>query len=152
MNSFKNYFSYTSRRKGCGINNVYFDGTREDWVKVKNKLKFLAKYDTDLKLKTYVENVSFILDKFIQTFDGSPDVEWWNTIVATEEQRAMSGVRGGTYVEGWILHFFGKDGRTHITDIPVFDISVPIKLVNELTKTVKHLELKTNWISVSKVN
>ena len=55
-------------------------------------------------------------------------------------------------MEGWILDFFGLDYKTHISDIPSFDISVPIKLINELTKTVKNLELKADWVSVSKVN
>ena len=50
------------------------------------------------------------------------------------------------------MHFFGKTSRTHIDSIPNYDVSVPIKLVNELTKTVKHLELKVDWVSVSKVS
>ena len=106
----------------------------------------------DAKLKDYVQQVSVIINKFILTFEGEPDKEWWNQIIATEEQRAMSGVKGGTYVEGWILEFFGLSDRTHIDNIPCFDISVPIKLVNELTHTIKHLELKADWVSVSKVN
>ncbi len=31
-------------------------------------------------------------------------------------------------------------------------VSVPIKMVNELTQTEKKLELITDWISVSKIN
>ena len=31
----------------CGLNNIYFAGTREDWLKVKRKLQFLIQYDVD---------------------------------------------------------------------------------------------------------
>jgi hypothetical protein len=34
MSSFKQYFSYGRMILGCGLNNIYFAGTREDWVKV----------------------------------------------------------------------------------------------------------------------
>ena len=63
-----------------------------------------------------------------------------------------SGVRGGTYVQGWILNFFGIYQKTHILEIPSFEIEVPIKLVNKLTGITKHLQMKSNWVSVSKVN
>ena len=43
----------------------------------------------------------------------------------------MSGVRGGTYIEGWILHFFGMCGRTHINEISNVVIKVPIKLIDK---------------------
>ena len=70
MNSFKSYFRYTGKKCGCGINNVYMDGTREDWVKLKAKLANLKKYDVDGKLKDYVKQVSVIINKFILTFEG----------------------------------------------------------------------------------
>lgn len=41
MASFKKYFSYERQISRCGINNVYFAGTREDWTKVQEKLKNL---------------------------------------------------------------------------------------------------------------
>jgi hypothetical protein len=39
-----------------------------------------------------------------------------------------------------------------VDQIPKTAISVPIKLVNEFTKTEKKLELIADWVSVSKVN
>ena len=52
-------------------------------MKVKNKLENLAQYDIDGILKDYVANLSVILDKFIETYDGNVDKNWWNTIIAT---------------------------------------------------------------------
>ena len=68
--------------------------------------------------------------------------------------RGGSGVRGGTFVQGWILSFFGKDcnRKIHIEDLPNYGISVPIKLANKLTGVEKQLELTAQWVSVSKVN
>ena len=41
MSSFKKYFSYGRMILGCGLNNIYFAGTRDDWLKVLAKLKNL---------------------------------------------------------------------------------------------------------------
>lgn len=41
MNSFKNFFDYTRFMAGCGINNVYMAGTREDWSKMIKKLSYM---------------------------------------------------------------------------------------------------------------
>ena len=67
----------------CGLNNIYFAGTRDDWLKVRSKLKNLVKYDIDGELKKYVENVDVILSNFIDTFDEKPDLKWWNTIMTS---------------------------------------------------------------------
>ena len=107
MSSFKQYFSYGRMILGCGLNNIYFAGTRDDWVKVQNKLKNLEKYDIDGKLKYYVKHVEAILNNFIDTFDEKPDLKWWNTIMTSEQRRVGSGGQKDTFIEGWILHFYG---------------------------------------------
>lgn len=82
----------------CGINNVYFAGTREDWLKVQEKLNNLNKYDVNGELKKYVTHVGAILKKFIETYDGKPDVNWWNTIMTSEKRRVGSGGDTETYI------------------------------------------------------
>jgi len=51
MNSFKNLFKYVRLLGGCGINNVYMSGVREDWLKIQEKIKKLTQFDIDGKLK-----------------------------------------------------------------------------------------------------
>lgn len=51
MSSLKKYFTYGRMILGCGLNNIYFAGTRDDWVKVLAKSRNLAKYDVDGALK-----------------------------------------------------------------------------------------------------
>jgi hypothetical protein len=41
MSSFKQYFTYGRMIFGCGLNNIYFAGNRDDWIKVQTKLKNL---------------------------------------------------------------------------------------------------------------
>ena len=152
MSSFKEFFNYVRGVGQCGISNVYFSGTRGDWEKVFTKLKNLKKYDVDGVLKKYVHHVGVIIQKFLETYDGKPDVSWWNNIMETEQAMQSSGGKDELYVEGWILHFFGLYTKCDITDIPLMPIEVPIKLKNEWTKQEKDLLLLADWTSVSKVD
>lgn len=68
---------------GCGINNVYMAGEREDWVKIIQKLDNLIKLDVDGSLKKYISHMRVILNNFLLTFDEKPDVAWWNTVMKT---------------------------------------------------------------------
>ena len=63
----------------CGINNIYMAGTREDWVRIIKKLNCMEKLDVNGKLKEYIHHMEIILNNFLLTFDGKPNVEWWNT-------------------------------------------------------------------------
>ena len=84
MSSFKKFFNYVRECGDCGISNVYFAGIRDDWEKVLSKLSNLRKYDVDGVLAKYVDHVEVILKKFLDTYDGNPDVSWWNTVMETE--------------------------------------------------------------------
>lgn len=143
MDSFQQYFTYTRMISRCGINNVRFMGTLEDWQKLRQKTAELIKYsvlgpfDT---WTTYVERVVTILDKFVETYQGTVDLEFWNTIVATEAVRRQSG-RGLANIEGWILHFLGIYTKIDIDKIPEKTISVPITLINQVTDEEKLLTL-----------
>ena len=69
MASFKKYFTYEKMECGCGLNNIYFAGTRKDWVKVLDKTTNLIKYDVDGGLKEYVSHMEVILKNFLDTYD-----------------------------------------------------------------------------------
>ena len=62
-------------------------GTREDWAKMIPKLEKMVQYDVDGKIKKYVIHMRVILEQFLNTYDGKPDVNWWNTIMTTPEKR-----------------------------------------------------------------
>lgn len=155
MNSFKEYFNYIRIICLCGINNVYFSGTKEDWEKILDKLNFLSNFDSgDNILIEYISKIKIIIGKFIDTFDNNVDVYFWNRIMTlSEEQRVSSGGRVKiTWIDGWILHFFGIYKKIDICEIPNYTISVPIKLINNMTGTEKDLILGGGWIGISKID
>lgn len=150
MNSFKKYFTYGRMILGCGISNVYFQGTRNDWVKLIGKACTLRKYDVNGKLSFYLDKIQDILIEFLNTWDNKPNVNFWNRIMATDEKRIGSGGQIQTHIEGWILHFYGIYSRVDLDEVPDYSISVPVELYNEFTDTTKQMEIKANWVSISK--
>lgn len=87
MNSLQKFFKYHRMMAGCGINNVYMAGVREDWEKMIPKLEKLSQFDVDGQLKKYITHMKVILQNFLLTFDEKPDVEWWNLIMKSKEQQ-----------------------------------------------------------------
>ena len=155
MDSFKEYFNYGRMICCCGINNVYFAGVKEDWEKILNKLEFLSNFDSGNNiLIKYISKIKIIINKFIDTFDNNVDISFWNSIMTTNEEKRKSS--GGpyeiTWIDGWILHFFGIYKKTDFDDIPNYTISVPIKLINQFTGIEKNLILGGGWSGISKLD
>jgi hypothetical protein len=155
MDSFKQYFNYGRIICMCGINNIYFAGIKEDWEKILNKLEFLSNFDSGNNiLIEYISKIKIIINKFIDTFDNNVDISFWNSIMTTNEVKRKSS--GGpytiTWIDGWILHFFGIYEKTDIDNIPSYTISVPIKLINQFTQTEKNLILGGGWVGISKID
>ena len=92
------------------------------------------------------------MNEFKLSFQGKPNVNFWNNIMNIESIRIGSGVDCITYLEGWITHFMGIYTKVDLDKIPDYTINVPIKLVNELTGITKDLNMFSNFISVSKVD
>lgn len=44
----------------------------------------MIKFDVDGKLKKYIQHMKIILQQFLNTYNGKPDVMWWNTIMTTK--------------------------------------------------------------------
>jgi hypothetical protein len=151
MNSFKKYFEYSRAMFLCGINNVLFTGTRNDWTLLLNKTLALTKYDVGGVLIKYVEHMKIILNEFINTYDGNVNSTFWNKIMDIEKESPHGSGEGKTYISGWILNFFGLYEKTNFRDVPSYKISIPIELINEFTSTTKKLNLDANFISTSRV-
>lgn len=62
-------------------------GCRDDWEKLQKKLEMLSKFDVDGKLKKYIQHNRVILGKLLDTFDEKPDLEWWNTVMQSPEEK-----------------------------------------------------------------
>jgi hypothetical protein len=105
MNTYKQYFQYTACCGDCGIQNIHFGGTLEDWKRVQAKTEALVEYDVNGKLKSFVKNVTAILAKFIDTYQGNVDLDFWNKVVH-DDGTGGSGMRG-PFFSGWLVHLFG---------------------------------------------
>lgn len=101
MNSLQEYFEYTMRLM-CGIPAVEMMGERQDWVKLGLKLKeleaILEPINDDLGLNDWWSDVKEIFDKFVDTFDGNPDKDWWGKIISTHYRGSFSKP-----MTGWFL-------------------------------------------------
>ena len=151
MSSMKEYFGYGRMICMCGINNVYFKGCEDDWLKLLDKILELGKYDVDGMLTQYINKVNIILHKFYDTFNNKVDVSFWNNIVQSEEVRVGSGGDIDTRITGWILHFYGIYNTTTFEEMEMKKTQVPVKLYNEFTNTSKDLLLETYFSNICRI-
>lgn len=144
MDAFKDYFSYNRIMSMCGIENVHFLGTKEDWKCLIGKVKNLEKYDYEGKWKSYSSGLLEILDQFLLTYKGKPNVEWWNKIMNFELGRGGSGWSGKELISGWILKFYYEHYDEKYIDYDEIKnslFSVPVKTTNEGTKEIRHMNI-----------
>ena len=93
MDTFKQYFEYRCCIL-CGIRNVHFMGTLEDWNLLRSKtaqLKNFTQPDRD-SFSSYIDGLLPILDQFIQTYQGNVDKEFWNKVMDMKHVQGMSGL------------------------------------------------------------
>lgn len=150
MDSFKNYFDYCRGIPMCGINNVLFMGQLDDWTKLRSKMLALQKYaisDNDSWSK-YITELIPIIDKFIETYNGNVDVDFWNKIMDKVNGRRGSGWT--TYVSGWILKFFGIYHRIDAAHMPSYKFDVPVRIDNHLTGENKNVNIVGGFGGVNK--
>lgn len=138
MDSFKEFFSFGRCIPMCGIRNVCFRGTLEDWQEILSKTKALTSFDLPSNgyWAKYIEELLPVLQKLVETYQGHVDVEWWNRVMNLEKGRLGSGRT--TYVTGWILKFFclSKE-KCDIGDIESYSTNLPVKIDNKLTAQQK---------------
>ena len=95
MDTFKQYFDYECCIVTCGIRNVHFMGTLEDWNLLRSKTAQLKNFTQPNRdsFSSYIDGLLPILDQFIQTYQGNVDNEFWNKVMDMEhEGGGVSGV------------------------------------------------------------
>ncbi|MBK7131043.1 MAG: DUF4419 domain-containing protein [Crocinitomicaceae bacterium] len=95
LHSFKEVFTYISE-SGCGIPSISLTGTRNDWVRVQNNLKYLSDFGMDF----WRIELEPIIQEFIHVYDGKINVDFWNRIYKDMEEY------GGMFISGWCLKLF----------------------------------------------
>jgi len=95
MDTFKQYFDYEVDII-CGIPEVIFAGTVEDWQEIYHRVLQLAKYDLNL----WVDRLLPICREWIKTAKRQPSLEFWRAIYMPEE------TYGDNLITGWLGDLF----------------------------------------------
>ncbi|EFA78133.1 hypothetical protein PPL_08782 [Heterostelium album PN500] len=108
MATMKNFFQF-KYQLCCGLPSVTLLGSVEDWKSLKDKAQRLVEFDVgEQKLMSKWSAMLLpILDQFIQSVNGKPDISWWNRIA-----NYVGGGSGPTWLSGWITAFtvFSPEG------------------------------------------
>ena len=93
MTSVQEYFEYTLYSM-CGIPAVEMKGTKEDWIRLGEKIKELRETLKPIAIAiglgdtqygaSWWDNLEEIAAKLLDTFNGYPDEDWWSRIITKE--------------------------------------------------------------------
>ncbi|CAF2657114.1 unnamed protein product [Rotaria sp. Silwood2] len=86
MDTFQKYFKYKSYVTMCGIRNVHFMGTSEDWKLLRYKTTKLKNFTVPNRddFGSYIDGLLPIIDQFIQTYQDNVDNQFWNKVMDVE--------------------------------------------------------------------
>lgn len=150
MDSFKKYFDYGRCIPMCGITDVNFLGTLDDWEQLLTKLIDLKGRIEKTEWSDYTDRIQYIINQFINTYKGKVDVKFWNKVMDVKYARLGSG--STTYISGWILDFFGLKKTVESDDIPSYGFDVPVEIVNKITGIKKMVSLVGGFTGINVEN
>ncbi|MDR3548917.1 MAG: DUF4419 domain-containing protein [Candidatus Pacebacteria bacterium] len=156
ISSMKHFFE-CCMAGGCGIRNVYMTGTAADWKKLREKVASLAKFE----FEDWVDRMLYIVDNFIATFEGKPDLKFWNYMVDNVDGINTSGERTPkSDFSGWLINFYAYDEDKHrvgkmmkVTDFPRVVLKSRVKVI-DLAEGGKEYKMKfmTGFSGISCTN
>jgi hypothetical protein len=79
MDTFKAFFDYMLVTL-CGIPSVTLKGSIQDWIELREFVKYIAKFDFDW----YTNKIVWILDEIINTYQGNGNIDFWKKMVKGE--------------------------------------------------------------------
>ena len=114
MSSTQEFFNYMMYC-GCGIPAVTMRGTEEDWkhlmLKLENLEKLLHPIQEQLRMvlhPNWWDNIKTITQKLVETYQGTPDLVWWHSIIVRTKEKKWGGASMGymgkhKVYNGWFL-------------------------------------------------
>lgn len=95
LESVEKTFSYIGET-GCGIPHIHLLGTKEDWLKIKVKLKSL-----DLVgMEYWAKELYPIIDEFIHVYNGNVNTRFWQKLYKDVT------LYNEYYISGWVVKLF----------------------------------------------
>lgn len=136
LDGLKHYFEYYSMTFLCGFRRVQFNGHVRDYHRIIWKSQRLDEYYVKHEeFRQVLRRFEAVVQKFIDTFSGEVDQEWWRTGLDYERRRYGSGGQEKEYISGWVLHLFGKVEKTEIKNLNFKNINVHINRIDPKTNT-----------------
>jgi hypothetical protein len=81
MSTFRKCFDYTYVINSCGIRNIHFMGTLDDWILLREKTNQLKLFTVEMDdFFVYINGILPILDQFISTYQGNVNNQFWDRI------------------------------------------------------------------------
>ncbi|CAF1475423.1 unnamed protein product [Adineta ricciae] len=134
MHAFKPYFDYRRVMCICGIRQVHFMGTLNDWQSLYTKAQQLRSFSND-KFRLYIDGILPIFNEFIETYQGNVNKQFWIKVcdITRDTGLRYGGGGSGKLITGWVLKLFGlsTDRTIDPTYIKLPNIRVPVKLEDE---------------------
>lgn len=113
MATMKKYFDFKCCLE-CGLCDVTLLGEVSDWISVRQRAERLLEFDNKAKLlKKWCDKLFPVLDQFVLSAKGQPNVDWWNRICTH-----IGGGSGPSYINGWLPVFcvFNDEGKWQVQD------------------------------------
>lgn len=106
------YFEY-EYETACGIPEINIEGTKEDWLKIRNNIKKFKGYEID----NWINSLEPIIQQFVNASNNKIDQPFWSNIFKRKDES------GGPYITGWIIKFFPyiSEGNSKMVKNPYID-------------------------------
>jgi hypothetical protein len=112
MDAYQRYFQYIVMSI-CGIPTITLEGTAGDWQRIRDRIELLATFGLDW----WTSRLAPILDEFVATANGAPDLSFWQAIYKPQRAYATE------MATGWIADLFPYLGNaSKCTRNPMLDI------------------------------
>lgn len=109
MSTLKNYFKYGIVLE-CGLPEVTLLGEVSDWEEIRSRADKLLEFEVsdECYMEKWHKMLTPVLDKFVESAKGNPDLDWWNKIASYICQGS-----GSSDISGWITVFnvFADNGE-----------------------------------------
>merc|ERR1719242_359212 len=131
MDTCKNYFDFEFVAL-CGFPRITLDGTKQEWIRLKQKTSTLLKDKVDKEFGSKWGSALLpLLDRFIGAFDGEIDCLFWNSMI----KRCGTVLCGDTdtHLSGWFNILFPFMGSTSKNKY-----CVPYSMKNDYVKQGLH--------------
>ena len=152
MEAMKAYFEYMVLYILCGIPEITLQGTTDDWQKILDKTKKLAKYD----LAWWTSELEPVLEEFVKASKGKINKKFWQGMFKYHSKNVSYG-GPVTIIDGWIVKFFPYDNSGNRNNLKTLSssknlpgeiVKVDLQYIDIETENTTPLELWAGFIGL----